>query len=240
MNYNNVMSTLNKKEIIQELLRRGWSQDAISKELEITSSTVSYYVSKYDLGKSIHKLRVLNFKAEELQALSDRGLNSAAMCKELDVSVSALFRHLRKHGIKLPKRRVSTRNQMAEMKGVLGCTICKLEKPPTAFYKSEGIFNSYCKACTNDMRVTKLRDLKQLAVSYKGGKCEKCGYCKSNAALEFHHIDPTQKDFAISAKPKSYLDEEMKQELNKCMILCANCHREIHEELRNNGIEALR
>jgi hypothetical protein len=63
-------------------------------------------------------------------------------------------------------------------------------------------------------------------IEYKGGCCEICGYNKCSAALEFHHKDPTQKDFAISSH--SYSFEKMKIEVDKCMLVCSNCHREIH------------
>lgn len=67
-------------------------------------------------------------------------------------------------------------------------------------------------------------------VEYKGGKCEKCGYDKSISALQFHHLDPKEKDFTISGK--SYSFERLKKEVDKCIMVCANCHIEIHEELK--------
>jgi hypothetical protein len=63
-------------------------------------------------------------------------------------------------------------------------------------------------------------------VQYKGEKCEKCGYSKCIEALEFHHIDPTQKDFNVSSH--SYSSKRMTSEVDKCLLLCSNCHREIH------------
>ena len=67
-------------------------------------------------------------------------------------------------------------------------------------------------------------------VKYKGGKCERCGYDKTYEALQFHHINPSEKDFTISGK--SYSLERLKKEVDKCIMVCANCHIEIHEELR--------
>lgn len=77
--------------------------------------------------------------------------------------------------------------------------------------------------------VTKRRaKVKQLAVQYKGGKCEQCGYDSCIAALEFHHLDPNEKDFSISGKGITRSFEKIKEELEKCVLLCANCHREAH------------
>lgn len=69
------------------------------------------------------------------------------------------------------------------------------------------------------------------AVEYKGGQCEICGYDRCIEALEFHHKDPTQKDFAISSRGHSRSWERVKAELDKCVMLCANCHREVHAKL---------
>lgn len=64
-------------------------------------------------------------------------------------------------------------------------------------------------------------------IEYKGGKCEKCGYDKCVAALEFHHLDPNEKDFTISGKSWSF--ERLKKEVDKCILICSNCHKEIHK-----------
>lgn len=91
--------------------------------------------------------------------------------------------------------------------------------------QSREISNAYV---TLKMRA-RHRNKKQRYVEYKGGKCELCGYSKSLAALEFHHRDPNQKDFRVSGKNVSW--EKVKAELDKCQLLCANCHREEHERL---------
>ena len=65
-------------------------------------------------------------------------------------------------------------------------------------------------------------------VEYKGGCCSKCGYNKSMNVLQFHHLDPSKKDFTIGGKSWSY--ERLKEEVDKCILVCANCHIEIHEE----------
>ena len=72
------------------------------------------------------------------------------------------------------------------------------------------------------------RRLKKKAVDYKGGSCKVCGYSKSLAALVFHHRDSTQKEFSISHL-KSASWDSMVRELDKCDLLCSNCHSELHE-----------
>ena len=70
--------------------------------------------------------------------------------------------------------------------------------------------------------------VRAMAVEYKGGRCQVCDYDKCIEALEFHHLDPTQKDFGISHKGYTRSWEKVKEEVDKCILLCANCHREYH------------
>lgn len=70
------------------------------------------------------------------------------------------------------------------------------------------------------------RRLKQSAVDYKGGKCILCGYSRCLAALHFHHRDRSTKKFHLSLTQKTSLSS-VKEELDKCDLLCANCHAEV-------------
>lgn len=81
-------------------------------------------------------------------------------------------------------------------------------------------------------RVTeRRRKIKLLAIEYKGGCCVKCGYNKCIAALEFHHLDPKEKDFSLGNKGNCIGWDKVKIELDKCILVCANCHREIHNKI---------
>ena len=72
-------------------------------------------------------------------------------------------------------------------------------------------------------------DKKLQLIKMFGGKCEKCGYDKNIAAFDFHHIDPFNKSFEIKIQYLKYKsDDEILEEALKCMLLCANCHRELH------------
>jgi hypothetical protein len=73
------------------------------------------------------------------------------------------------------------------------------------------------------------RFLRERSISYKGGSCEICGYNKCLNALEFHHSDPATKEFNISDRITTF--EDIQAELDKCHLLCANCHREVHDGL---------
>ena len=87
-----------------------------------------------------------------------------------------------------------------------------------------------CKKCTVEATQKRRDKVKVLSVDYKGGKCEICGYNKCIDALEFHHIDPNEKEFGISSKGYTRSWEKIKNEIDKCNLLCSNCHKELHDK----------
>ena len=71
------------------------------------------------------------------------------------------------------------------------------------------------------------RKIKSMAIEYKGSKCQICGYSKYQGAFDLHHLDPKAKDFGIGDKGYTRSWEKVKAELDKCILVCATCHREI-------------
>lgn len=96
---------------------------------------------------------------------------------------------------------------------------------------SKGKESYYCVSCHIGRQRKRRAEKKAKAVAYKGGKCMLCGYSKSLAALDFHHTDPAQKD-ADFTQMKNWLWDRIVVEIDKCILVCANCHREIHDEQR--------
>ena len=93
--------------------------------------------------------------------------------------------------------------------------------------KEHKMRGTLCGSC----RVWRFRsNSKKKAIKHLGGKCQRCGYDKCARALQFHHIDPNEKDFQISgSNNKSW--EKIEKELEKCILVCSNCHAEIHDEI---------
>ncbi len=115
------------------------------------------------------------------------------------------------------------------------CTQCNEIKLIVEFYKhsKENRLHAYCKKCYNNQTVIRQRELKEQCVEYKGGKCQICGYNEYLGALEFHHRDPTQKDFQISTiTGRKNITDDIKNELDKCDLLCATHHREVHIKMK--------
>jgi len=74
--------------------------------------------------------------------------------------------------------------------------------------------------------------IRQMAIEYKGGRCQLCGYDRCAEAMEFHHLDSSGKDFGISERGYTRGWKRVKEELDKCIMLCANCHREVRAGLQ--------
>lgn len=81
-----------------------------------------------------------------------------------------------------------------------------------------------CSACTQKRR---RRETKEFGIQLKGGKCQMCGYNRCNSNLTFHHLDPKKKEFGISSTTVS--KNRMIKEIEKCILVCKNCHGEIEE-----------
>jgi hypothetical protein len=116
------------------------------------------------------------------------------------------------------------------------CSICKISQPRENFYKLKSknykpewdCRDSCCKKCKSISTTIKRQQLKAAAVEYKGGKCLDCGLQTQNYCVyDFHHLDPTKKDFSFSSSYSKSLKQGI-PELDKCVLLCANCHRIRH------------
>lgn len=119
------------------------------------------------------------------------------------------------------------------------CPRCRTNKATSEFYarrEKEGN-STYCIQCTSEDTLERARKNKALAIEYKGGKCvgESCGYNRYFGALEFHHLDSEEKEFGISGSRLRAFNEKIKKELDKCILVCSNCHREIHGGMRDNN-----
>lgn len=166
-------------------------------------------------------------KKEELIELIKKNLSQREISKKLNVSQTNLRYWLNKFEL---KTNIKKFNECDDKKR---CPKCKENKRLDEFYNrrnKEG--NSvYCRKCSNEESRERARRFKVKCVEYKGGKCVECGYNKYLGALDFHHLDPSKKDFRLAAVKSHAFNDMIKKELDKCILVCANCHREIHGSL---------
>lgn len=110
------------------------------------------------------------------------------------------------------------------------CSKCKQNKNELEFYQNSKRKATYCKKCFNLYTVNRWIKRKIEAIQYKGCKCIDCGISYPNypyQVFDFHHINPTEKDYEWD-KLRLKSDKTIKEELDKCVLLCANCHRIRH------------
>jgi hypothetical protein len=82
---------------------------------------------------------------------------------------------------------------------------------------------------TYESQTTRAISRKLFLIEKRGGGCEQCGYKKNIAALDFHHLEKSKKKFQLDARHLSNNRMEvLLEEFEKCLLLCANCHREEH------------
>jgi hypothetical protein len=136
------------------------------------------------------------------------------------------------------------------------CNKCKLEKPLSEFYyrdKSKQIPTTYCKEC-NKLRVKNWRKTKvgkEKWKQYTKDKivrvrtwlneqralgCERCEEMRFYV-IDFHHKDPAEKKFTLGSGYANSNFKATKEEVSKCIRLCANCHRELHYLENNSNLQ---
>lgn len=162
---------------------------------------------------------------EQIKELLQQGFTQKEISKQLNVSAPYISILIKKYDLKQFKIKIERKHR-----SITKCSICG-ETDSLKFTK----FNrSVCKSCIHIQRREHRRDCKSDIVNYKGGKCQICGYNKSIFALELHHIDPKTKDAKIVrvlSKSRKFNLGKYKEELDKCILLCCNCHKEVHRDI---------
>ena len=158
------------------------------------------------------------------------GLSQRELAKELNTSQSNVRHWLRKYGLRTQIEGRGNGRGYQPVKVHTQCRICHREMGSNPRNQAK------CNSCITTLRRTRV---KMAAVNLLGGKCVKCGYNEHYAALEFHHADDN-KEFTIGGVlHKSW--SVIRQEVLKCTLLCAICHRIEHSHRYNDAmiIEAL-
>ena len=132
----------------------------------------------------------------------------------------------RKHCLKCIPYKHSYSKTISKLGKTLKCSICG-----TRYTYNRRNTLEKCRRCTRKyLREQNRAEAKLMAIEYKGGKCQKCGYSKCSEAMTFHHVNPNNKQFNISCSWYSQSWDAIKKELDKCTLLCVRCHAEIHAE----------
>lgn len=173
----------------------------------------------------------ITIQKEKLESLINNNLSLKEISKNLNTSETTVRRLLKEHNLKAKRLRyeIFIINNIK----FKTCPTCKETKEVNYenFYISKKDKHcSWCRTCSNKKTISRQIKKKLKCVEYKGGKCCICDYNKYIGALEFHHLDPSKKDFDIGSMQRNSF-KRVEPELKKCILVCSNCHREIHAGL---------
>ena len=153
---------------------------------------------------------------EPLKTYVDRGLSLSQLSEKLGMSDGSIRHWMAKYELTL------YRGPKGKLPGHR-CGKCGVEGEDN-FYSSKA---GTCKTCHNKYVTEWSRKLKARVVAYLGGGCKVCGYATYDCSLDIHHKDPAEKDPNFHMY-KSWSWKRIEAELQKCILLCRNCHAAVH------------
>lgn len=252
------MGKENLKGSIIKLRENGKSVNEIQKILNCSKSTISFHLNKNNMGGVLSKFKNEKDDNEFIKGIEDDIINKIVNYKKDGKTYKEIYTTLNNISYDKIKRVCSIFNlnktntlikfddpnfiELIKLEYQRLGSIKKVAKELSVSHKNirKHITINRTKQTEEERKksivnhVNKNRKKKkQELVEYKGGCCQVCGYDKSLNVLQFHHINPNEKDFGVGGK--NYSLERMKKEVDKCILLCANCHIEIHEEIDNFG-----
>ena len=208
-------------------LEQGLSLEKIGVLVDRDPSTVSYWLKKHGLqavGHERHSPKGSNVSREELRSLVAQGLVLREIADQLALSISTVRYWLQRHGIEARDRR-GPRSRGGDDKPPTVRDVCPRHGLVEFVLENRGAYR--CKRCRSDAVTRWRRRVKRRLIGEAGGECRLCGYSRYQGALQFHHLDPREKEFLISRNGATRSMAEVRREAAKCVLLCANCHAEV-------------
>ena len=219
------------KQSLELLLAQGESIERIARRFSKDPSTVAYWVKKHGL-KSRHADRHAakgGLERERLEGLVKAGMTIAEIAAEVGRSKSTVRHWMRVFELRSRNargRRPKSVWRAAKNAGLLNARmVCRYHGETDFILEGRGYYR--CKKCRSERVARRRRDVKTALVAEAGGRCVVCGYDRWVGALQFHHVDPSTKEFHIALHGVTRSLERARAEAGKCVLLCANCHAEV-------------
>lgn len=217
-----------RKKELERYLADGLSLEQIGRRVGRNPSTISYHLKKHGLkpvnqGKHANKGPI---SEDDLRILVAGGATLREMAVALDRSVATIRHWLKKYALTAEGSRRRSLSREARLTGEKYPTLdCEHHGLTRFVLEGRGYFR--CMICRKERVSEWRRRVKRRLVDEAGGACVICGYDRCVAALEFHHLDPTTKSFALSRQGVTRSFAEARAEARKCVLLCSNCHAEV-------------
>lgn len=214
--------------MLEKYLAEGLSLPEIGRIVGRPPGTVGYWVtrhglvangsSKYRPGKGLTR--------EALEPLVAGGLTLGQIARQLQVSIRTVCYWIEKHQLPKP-REVRAGNTAERLRAGDTRAIRRCRHHGNVEFVLDSRGGWRCRKCRQDAVAERRRKVKRILVGENGGACRVCGYNRSVAALQFHHLDPDTKRFGLGQKGHTVSIEIAREEAAKCVLLCANCHVEV-------------
>jgi len=222
---------------LEVLLGQGLSLAEIGRRFDKHESTIAYWVQKFGLRAAHHERSAPKgaLTREQLRPLVEQGLSTAQIAEVVTRSKTTVRHWLREYGLKTCS---AERRQSYESEAPTLMLTCPRHGLTTFRRRSKAGYR--CLRCRAEAVTRRRRKVKQVLVRETGGACVVCGYDRCVAALEFHHVVPSEKRFSLSHRGVTRSLARARVEASKCVLLCANCHAEVEAGMvslskRNGG-----
>ena len=218
-----------EREVLEGLLADGASLEQIGRRLGKHPSTVGYWLRQHGLAAVNRKRHAARggIDREQLVTMVEAGLSIAQMAARTGRGTASIRHWLRRHGLrtKAAQRRAFNAEVRVERPGCAQM-LCATHGLTDFILRGDGA-GYRCLLCRAAAVTARRRRVKAVLIEEAGGACVLCGYSRYPGALQFHHLEPAAKSFALSEKGVGRSIERARNEARKCVLLCSNCHAEV-------------
>lgn len=214
-------------------LTQGLSVEKIAARTGRHPSTIAYWMAKHGLVAPAREKHAAKggIERELLEGLVGQGLTVAEIAASVAMSTATVRHWLRRYGLRTAgARRLAEMRAARDVGAPTVMRTCARHGEVQFVLEGRGYYR--CRQCRLERVARQRRALKATLVAEAGGCCQICGYDRCVAALEFHHVDPSEKRLGISAGGLSLGIETLRAETAKCVLLCSNCHAEVESGVR--------
>jgi transposase len=214
-----------ERRFLEECLAKGMSLEAIGELVGKHPSTVGYWLKKHGLhaAGSEKYARRGGISQDDLEPFIERGATLGEIAAALERSISTVRYWLGRYDLRTANPR-GRRRRCGDGSRLVSFE-CKRHGTTEFILERRGYYR--CKRCRAAAVAKRRRTVKKTLVEEAGGACRLCGYARCLNALQFHHLESDSKSFHLAHRGHSRSIGRSREEMRKCILLCANCHAEV-------------